>query len=192
MGTVESPKLTLSEYFAYTEDKEQAYELEAGSLQRMPPESDLNLRIVSFLIVWFFQQGISPSRLRVGTEIVVGSRGTVRIPDLMVLSEALETALTGASRSTVSPEMPPPDLVVEVVSPGQKNRDRDYRYKRSEYGARGIGEYWIVDPITQTVSVLELVNGFYEVIEYRDETAIASAQLGTLPITANQVLRGKS
>ncbi|WP_367889252.1 Uma2 family endonuclease [Leptolyngbya iicbica] len=42
--------------------------------------------------------------------------------------------------------MPAPLLVVEVVSPGKVNEDRDYRYKRSEYATRGIGEYWIIDP----------------------------------------------
>ena len=36
-------------------------------------------------------------------------------------------------------DMPPPLLVVEVVSPNQKKRD--YRYKRTEYAARGIAEY---------------------------------------------------
>ncbi|WP_229642260.1 Uma2 family endonuclease [Waterburya agarophytonicola] len=29
---------------------------------------------------------------------------------------------------------------------GKVNQDRDYRYKRSEYAARGIAEYWIIDP----------------------------------------------
>jgi Uma2 family endonuclease len=34
--------------------------------------------------------------------------------------------------------------VVEVVSPGKANEERDYCYKRSEYAAWGIAEYWIV------------------------------------------------
>lgn len=45
--------------------------------------------------------------------------------------------------------------MVEIVSPGQENRD--YRYKRSEYAARGIAEYWIIDPMQQKVTVLEWV-----------------------------------
>ncbi|MDW8199678.1 MAG: Uma2 family endonuclease [Cyanobacteriota bacterium SKYGB_h_bin112] len=35
---------------------------------------------------------------------------------------------------------------MEVVSPGADNRNRDYCYKHTEYAARGIAEYWIVDP----------------------------------------------
>jgi hypothetical protein len=53
--------------------------------------------------------------------------------------------------------MSSPSLVVEVVSPKQDKRD--YRYKRSAYAARQIPEYWIVDPILNKVTVLELVEG---------------------------------
>jgi Uma2 family endonuclease len=106
----------------------------------------------------------------------------------MVLSEELAEALEGSSRSTVTIDMPPPLLVVEVVSPRQENRD--YRYKRSEYAARGIAEYWIVDPIQQRVTVLEWVEGLYEETVYTGECAIASPVLGVLELTAQTLLQG--
>ena len=53
------------------------------------------------------------------------------------------------------------DLVMEVVSPDPRDRDRDYHEKRNEYAASGIPEYWIVDPQPQTVTVLMLANGQY-------------------------------
>jgi len=86
------------------------------------------------------------------------------------------------------PEMPPPLLVVEVVSSNQSIRD--YRYKRSEYGARGIAEYRIVDPITQKVTVLEWVEGLYEEQVYVGDSAIASLVFADLKLTAAQVLEG--
>jgi Uma2 family endonuclease len=46
----------------------------------------------------------------------------------------------------ITREMPPPRLVVEVVSPGKKDRDRDYIAKRQQYAERGIPEYWLIDP----------------------------------------------
>jgi Uma2 family endonuclease len=55
--------------------------------------------------------------------------------------------IEGATRATITLDMPPPRLVVEVVSPEKKNIDRNYCYKRSQYEVRGIVEYWIVDPI---------------------------------------------
>lgn len=116
--TITSQKMTLEEYLNYDDGTDTQYVLENGELVVMPPESDLNRRIASLLFAFFLQQGIPPYRLRIGTEIVVsGSRATTRFPDLMVLSEELATALEGARRSTVMLDMPPPILVVEVVSP---------------------------------------------------------------------------
>jgi Uma2 family endonuclease len=89
--------------------------------------------------------------------------------------------------------MPPPRLVVEVVSPGKTNIDRDYRYKRSQYQARGIAEYWIVDPITQRVTVLTLVEGLYEEAIFEGDGVIDSPLLkelaGAGPLAATQALQ---
>lgn len=46
------------------------------------------------------------------------------------------------------------DLVVEVISPG--DRQRDTKTKRREYAQAGIPEYWLVDPEAQTITVLTL------------------------------------
>ena len=183
--------MSLEDYFNYEDETENRYELENGELLTMPPESDLNLRIASFLFAYFAIQGIPSYRLRIGTEIVVtGSKATVRLPDLMVLSEELVIALQSASRSTITMNMPPPQLVIEVVSPGKKNRDRDYRYKRSQYQARGISEYWIVDPIEQKITIFNLVEGLYEERIFKEDQAIASQLLSELNLTS-QLTVGK-
>jgi Uma2 family endonuclease len=188
--TVTSQKMTLEEYLNYDDGTDTRYELDNGELIVVPPESELNRRVASLLFAFFLKQGIPSYRVRIGTEIVVsGSRSTTRFPDVMVLSEELATALEGARRSTIMPEMPPPLLVVEVVSPGQEKRD--YRYKRSEYAARGIAEYWIVDPMQQKVTVLEWVEGLYEEKVYEGDSPIASPLLGALDLTTAQVLQGR-
>jgi Uma2 family endonuclease len=81
-----------------------------------------------------------------------------------------------------------PDLVVEVVSPGQENAARDYRYKRSEYAVCGIREYWIVDPGRGVVSVLELVDGFYGVVEFAVGDRVVSPLFGDLGVMVGEVL----
>jgi Uma2 family endonuclease len=89
-------------------------------------------------------------------------------------------------------EMPPPRLVVEVVSPGKVNIDRDYRYKRSQYQARAIAEYWIVDPLTQRVIVLHWVEGLYEEATFEGEAIVTSpllTDLGAEELTAKQILQ---
>ncbi len=45
-----------------------------------------------------------------------------------------------------------PDLVVEVESPGTRRRDRVW--KRRWYRSYGVREYWLIDPIGQTVTVM--------------------------------------
>ncbi|GAB4143015.1 MAG: hypothetical protein Fur0046_19870 [Cyanobacteria bacterium J069] len=125
-------RLTLAEYLAYDDGTDRLHELVDGELVEKPSESDLNNAIAMYLI-GALMQFVPVLRLRRGTEIVVsGARATVRVPDLMVLSEELAAALSGASRSIVMMDMPPPALVVEIASPGKDNEDRDYRYKRSE------------------------------------------------------------
>jgi Uma2 family endonuclease len=187
---VASKKMSLEEYLNFDDGTDTRYELENGELIVMPPESDLNQRIAIFLLSLFLQQGIPPYRLRIGAEIVVNSsQAGSRLPDLMVLSEELAEVLEGSRRSTIMLDMPPPLLVVEVVSPHQENRD--YRYKRSEYAARWIPEYWIVDPIQQRVTVLEWVEGLYEEQVYTGDRAIGSPLFGVLELTAERLLQGR-
>jgi len=46
------------------------------------------------------------------------------------------------------------DLVMEVVIPDDKSRDRDRRQKVADYAEAKIPEYWIVDPNQQVIEVL--------------------------------------
>jgi Uma2 family endonuclease len=63
-------------------------------------------------------------------------------------------------------QLGPPDgplqgarLVMEVVSGSVDDRVRDLIEKRQEYGSIGIPEYWIIDPETETITVLTLPAG---------------------------------
>jgi Uma2 family endonuclease len=181
-----SPKMSLEEFLEYDDDTEVMYEFVDGELVLMTAESEINRRIASFLLVCFFQLGIPPYRLSMKTEIITtGSR--MRIPDLVVFSEELAKVMEGAKRSLILSDMPAPLLVVEVVSLNQSSRD--YRHKRSEYAARGILEYWIIDPILERVTVLEWVDGFYEEKVYEGEEIIISPIFAELKLTVAQVLQ---
>ena len=51
------------------------------------------------------------------------------------------------------------DIAVEIVSPeGEK---RDWIDKRADYAAADIGEYWIIEPKTTTITVLKLAGTDY-------------------------------
>jgi len=54
----------------------------------------------------------------------------------------------------------PPDLVVEVLSPG--TRDADLTTKFREYAQAGVSEYWLVDPQVRGIQVQILTEGAYQ------------------------------
>jgi Uma2 family endonuclease len=186
--TIATQRLALEEYLAYDNGTDSRYELVDGELVEIPPETDRNNLITLYLLSEFLK--LVPLRLirHKDTELVVtGNRIRVRLPDLMILTGELLAAI-GGRRATITPDMPSPALVVEVVSAGKVNQDQDYRYKRSEYAARGIREYWIVDPHKARVSVLTLIDGLYEEAVFESEAPITSEILPALKLTATQVL----
>ena len=50
-------------------------------------------------------------------------------------------------------------VVMEIVSESKDDRERDVVEKRKDYAQAGIPEYWIVDPETETITVLTLLAG---------------------------------
>lgn len=71
------------------------------------------------------------------------------IPDVVWASyDRLEVLLDEAEHLTGAPE-----LVVEVLSPGEKNERRDREVKLKLYGSQGVLEYWIVDKRLHPVQV---------------------------------------
>jgi Uma2 family endonuclease len=46
------------------------------------------------------------------------------------------------------------DVAMEIPSPGKENRDRDFVEKRRVYAKAMIPEYWLIDPKTETITVL--------------------------------------
>lgn len=184
-------RMTLEEYLTYDDGTDTRYELVNGELVEMPSESDLN-NAIAILLILAFARHVPGHCLRRGTEIVVsGSRATTRVPDVMVLTEESAAELVGASRSIILLDMPSPQLVVEVVSPGSDNEKRDYRHKRSEYAARKIPEYWIVDPEAKRVTLLTLVEGFYEEAVFTGSSSLLSLTFPALQLRAEQVLSAK-
>jgi Uma2 family endonuclease len=54
------------------------------------------------------------------------------------------------------------DLVMEVVSEGAENRERDLEIKPKEYARAGVSEYWIIDPEVRTIKVCTLSGTAYK------------------------------
>jgi Uma2 family endonuclease len=186
--TQTKPKFnSFEEYLAYDDGTEKRYELFNGELIEVPPESGENTAIAVFLLIQF---ATLVGHLRVrpqGLELEVRGEPRNRYPDLTILQPEQIQQL--APRNTLRLTMAPPLLVVEVVSPGELQRDRDYVAKRMQYQDRGIPEYWIVDPQRQTVLVLELSEDTYtEVGTFQEGDRIQSSLFPDLALTAAQIL----
>jgi Uma2 family endonuclease len=78
------------------------------------------------------------------------------------------------------------DLVVEIVSPD--NSKRDTEEKPLDYAGAGIPEYWIVNPLDQTITVLSLRGDEYALagVFHRSEQA-ASALLEGFSLSVDTV-----
>ena len=90
-------------------------------------------------------------------------------------------------------------FIAEVVSSNWQN---DYARKVEDYAVLGIPEYWIADyaglggtrhigkPKQPTLSICTLVDGEYEIHQFRGDQAVISSTFPDLKLTAEQVLRG--
>jgi Uma2 family endonuclease len=75
-------------------------------------------------------------------------------PDLIYVSKERSAILTKRGIEGT------PDLVVEVVSPGTRNRDRGIKLRR--YAAAGIPHYWMADPRARSLRAYRLAERGYE------------------------------
>ena len=77
---------------------------------------------------------------------------TVLQPDICVICDADKLDDRGCVGA--------PDLVVEILSPG--NNSKELKYKYEVYEESGVREYWVVSPQDQTFTVYKLVNGNFQ------------------------------
>ena len=190
--TTTTKRFTFEEYLAYDDGTDIRYELVDGELVAMGVGSGLHGAIIKFLenvldaestrlgIPWVALPGIVSVR-----SLRSGRWDTARIPDVVVLSAEQWQAMR--AREAVSElNDPPPLLVVEVVS--ESTKATDYRAKRVEYNVRDIPEYWVVDPLIQTVTMFTLVDDLYEMTEFTNSDSIQSSTFPELVLTVAQIM----
>jgi Uma2 family endonuclease len=177
---------SFEEYLNYDDGTDNLYELFNGELIEVPPESGENVQIATFLLLQFALL-LGYRRVRGhGLELEVRGEPPNRYPDLTIVREEHIQQL--AKRNTLRLSMAPPLLVIEVVSPGELQRNRDYIAKRSQYQDCGIPEYWIVDPEAKTILILELTGNTYtEVGSFSGNERVLSPRFKELNLTAAQI-----
>ena len=160
-----------------------------GELVSVMTESLNNGTIAIFIQLALISIGVSFKLIRHNCEVEVMGKPQSRIPDLTIIDEIHLTLLK--KRATITRKMPPPKLVIEVVSPGSENSDnykRDYEAKRDQYAAIDILEYWLIDPDRAWVRVGTLIEGEYQFATFMGNDAIVSPTFPDLNLTAAIVL----
>ena len=160
------------DYLWLTDRSPRLVEFTDGYLELLPMPSRGHQRVLAFLFMAFRQflapaggeALFAPLRLRI-------REGKFREPDLLAVRDAQD--LRSGNRFWTGA-----DVVVEVVSPD--GEERDLIDKRSDYAEAAIPEYWIVDPRTETISVLKLdADGYVEHGAYgRGDSATSSTLAG--------------
>ena len=180
---------TIREFLDYDDGSDShPYELVGGKIIAIGHQSPCNNTIAMMLLFQLFQIGFTHRQLAMGHYLITSAtQATCRKPNLILHSVGSRDAIRRDGR--ILPfEADPPLLMLEVVEESDTDRQRCYIEKRSEYQARGIPEYWIIDPIAQLVMVLTLVDGSYQSAEFRGDEAIVSPTFSDLNLTAVEVL----
>jgi Uma2 family endonuclease len=158
-----SLRMTEEEFVAWATDEVRA-EWVDGEVILMPPVSLMHARQTLWLSK-LLSEFVERRRLGevLGPEFMIrlGGQRRRRVPDLLFVSTERQGQLRPNHLEGA------PDLSLEIVSPDSQSRDR--REKYLEYEKAGVREYWIVDPLSQTVEAYTLgPNQAYSLIPETD------------------------
>ena len=168
------------EYLVLTDHRNRLVEFTDGFLEILPMPTDKHQAILGLLYLAFLgfvgpRDGtvrFSPLRLRIRP-------GKYREPDLLILLSATDPRRQ--NRFWLGA-----DLAVEVVS--EEKPERALVDKRGDYAEGRVPEYWIVNPQTETITVLRLRGDAYEEAGiYRRGELAASEMLAGFSIAVTAV-----
>jgi Uma2 family endonuclease len=141
------------DYLWLTRDTNRLVELNDGYIEVLPMPTEKHQAISLYLLLALLaltqhvggKVFYAPLRMRVGPD-------KFREPDLLLVASADDPRAHNDYWEGA-------DLVVEIVCPDDPKRD--YVTKRADYAGAKISEYWIVDPRTERITVLKLVEDAY-------------------------------
>ncbi|MFN2513356.1 MAG: Uma2 family endonuclease [Pyrinomonadaceae bacterium] len=100
------------------------------------------------------------------------------IPDLVFVKNESWDRIVADERFVKAP-----DLVIEILSPGKQNRERDVLIKRQLYSRYGVEEYWIVDPEKREIAIYrKLEESLQTVSTVREPETVTSLTLPGLEL----------
>jgi Uma2 family endonuclease len=150
-------RLTLDDFFALPEGPPY-FELEAGALVTMPRPHERHQMILAALIavLWPHITSRKLGRIWPEIEVILPDQSDVYVPDLVFLARDKLAYLGEDGRIHGAP-----DLVVEILSPGTRKRDRTH--KMQVYRQAGVRWYWLADQDDLTIEEFILNTRGYQI-----------------------------
>jgi Uma2 family endonuclease len=190
--------LTIEEFLKWYPDGKGRFELRNGVIVEMNPNGD-HEEVTSFLI-----RKINVEIDRLNLPYITPSTYFVKPigtttgyqPDIIVLDKPALILEPLWKKSSIIAQGNSVKLAIEVVS---TNWQDDYLVKVADYERLGIPEYWVVDyaalggrrfignPKQPTISVYQLVEGEYQVNQFREGDRILSCAFPELNLTVEKV-----
>lgn len=171
---------SVEQYLTLSEATNQLIEFTDGVIELLPMPTREHQKILAYLYRRLFPiiEALGGIVLFAPLRVLIRP-GKFREPDLLVL-------LNEQDGRNQNDYWLGADLVIEIVSPDKPQRDTEQ--KRREYAEVGIPEYWIVNPMDETTTVLTLVDGEYanHGLFRRGEQAV-SQLLGTFVVNVDAV-----
>ncbi len=191
--------ITINEFLDWYPDGYGRYELCDGVIVEMQPTGS-HEQVAGFIAGELFAE-----IRRLQTKYIIPRQAIIKPidsdksgynPDVIVLSStALKNEPLWEKRSTIT-QGKTVILIIEVVSTNWRD---DYGHKLIDYEGLEIPEYWIIDylalggkryigdPKKPTLSIYNLIDGEYQLQQFREDEKLISATFPELNLTANQV-----
>ena len=167
-------RMSADEYLALPEiDEYRWLELDDGELYFMPrprrPHQFVSVELTTFFVNHLNSFDEPPAEVYSELVIIISREsGRILIPDLSIFIRPPGDDTDISSAGNI------PDIVIEILS---TDRNRDLVRKRQLYAEAGVPEYWIFDPVNDTVLPLELRDG-----KYAERPALTAADNLTTPL----------
>lgn len=195
--------VTFEEFIEWYPNTGVRYELHDGVIVEMPKPTGKHSNVTGFLVeelvltiiqmgkrgIWTIPREsiVKPSNEKSGYE-----------PDIIVLDQDIISTEPRWESESIVENAQSVKLIIEVVSTNWRD---DYYKKRADYEEMGIFEYWIVDyaalggrnfignPKEPTLSVYQLIEGEYQVSQFRSDNPITSPTFPELNLTPDKIFR---
>jgi len=155
--TVDVKRLTYLEYLETPEIK-QRYEILDGEMIMTPAPTPYHQGVIGrilFLLQTFVTERNLGIVLGAPVDVIIRQDPLrARQPDILFLSATRSGINNIAQLRTMQVLKTPPDLVVEVLSPG--NTRDEMLDKLEDYRKVGVSECWLVSPEAETVEVVRI------------------------------------